>query len=99
MTIKQKLAVAGYVALAIAAGFGGGIAAAHHNDGPWQIHLGPAPSAPATEPSNAPDVPGQPDTPESGDVPDNLSEPANAPDVPGQPDLPEPGDVPDAPGQ
>jgi hypothetical protein len=99
MTFRRRLGVAGFAGLAVAAGIGGGIAAAHRNDPPWQIHLGPTPSAPATDSSNAPDVPGQPDIPEPGDRPDEPNEAADAPDVPGQPDLPEPGDVPDAPGQ
>lgn len=36
-----------------------------------------------------PDVAGQPDVPEPGDVADNSD------DLPGRPDLPEPGDTPD----
>jgi hypothetical protein len=56
---------------------------------------GPAPQAPVIieGPSNGPDVPGAPDTPEPGDTPDV----ADGTDIPGQPDLPEPGDTPDAP--
>jgi hypothetical protein len=97
MNARHKL-IAGIAAGAAFLSIGGGIAAAHTvSSTPPQAPIvqGPTPSVPVPEPSNGPDIPGQPDLPEPGDVPDV----ANGPDIPGQPDLPEPGDVPDAPGQ
>ena len=54
-------------------GIGGGIAVAHATGSASPVVpfvQGPAPAIPTPEPSNGPDIPGQPDLPEVGDIPD-----------------------------
>jgi hypothetical protein len=85
---KRHTMVAGLAAAALLLGGAGVVASAQPSNQP-------SPQTPVIVqgPSEGPDVPGVPDTPEPGDSPDV----ADGPDAPGQPDLPEPGDTPDAP--
>jgi hypothetical protein len=67
MSPRQKVGIAFAIA-AVMTGIGGGIAAAHSMSAP--APQGPALNAPANDPVDPPDAPGQPDLPEPGDVPD-----------------------------
>jgi hypothetical protein len=72
VNVRHKVA-AGVAAGAALLSIGGGIAAAHtiaSTSPQTPIVQGPTPAVPAPEPSNGPDIPGQPDLPEPGDVPD-----------------------------
>lgn len=68
----RREAIAGIAAAAVLLGIGGGVAVAQTQQTVPQapIVAGPTPAIPAPEPSNGPDIPGQPDLPEPGDVPD-----------------------------
>lgn len=69
----HRKTVAGFAAAVAMVAIGGGIAAAHAIGSASSVVpfvQGPAPAIATPAPNNGPDIPGQPDLPEAGDMPD-----------------------------